>query len=71
MNSEELMEGEDSELAGTCYKILMIMPEFKRSGIKKIAEFCRISCRFPSQAAALAVLMTLSSRQSALAGFMG
>ncbi len=31
-------------------KILMKIPEFKRSGIGIIAEFCRILSGFPSQA---------------------
>jgi hypothetical protein len=61
MKSEESMAGEDSELAGTCFelagthvtigknKIPMKIPEFKRSGIRIIAEFRRIPSGFPNQ----------------------
>jgi hypothetical protein len=61
MKLEELIAGEDSkpeercsELAGTHFmigknKIRMKIPEFKRSGIKIIAEFCRIPSGFPNQ----------------------
>jgi hypothetical protein len=61
MKSEESMAGEDSkpeescsELAGTHFtigknKILMKIPEFKKSGIGLIAEFRGIPNGFPNQ----------------------
>jgi hypothetical protein len=60
MKLEESMAGEDSkpegmnsELAGTNFTIRkknpMKIPEFKRSGIKIIAEFRRIPNGFPNQ----------------------
>jgi hypothetical protein len=61
MKLEELMAGQDSEPAGTCYElegtnfmirkieIPMMIPEFKRSGIRIIAEFCRVPSGFLKQ----------------------
>jgi hypothetical protein len=58
MKSEESMAGEDSKLEGTCSgntfynqknKTPMKIPEFKRSRIGIIVEFCRIPSGFPNQ----------------------
>jgi hypothetical protein len=53
MKSEELMVGEDSKPAGMCSDqnntILMKIPEFKRSKIRIIPEFCGIMSGFPNQ----------------------
>ncbi len=40
-------------------KILMKIPEFKRSGIGLIAEFCRISNGFPKQAIIDSILLPM------------
>ncbi len=61
MKSEESMAGEDSEPEETCSELAehilrsekknsMKIPEFKRSGIGLIAEFCGIPNGFPNQA---------------------
>jgi hypothetical protein len=61
MKSKVSMAGEDSKLAGTCYKLAgkfydwkneipMKGQEFKRSGIRIIAGFCRFPANFPTKA---------------------
>ncbi len=47
-------------------KISMKIPEFKRSGIGLIAEFCGIPNRFPNQASMLEVVTTSEVGQSAV-----
>jgi hypothetical protein len=60
MKLEESMVGEDSKLEGTCSELTgthfmigkinsMKISEFKRSGLRIIAEFRRIPNGFPNQ----------------------